>query len=345
MYQRICELVLQHRSTLVFVNTRRLAERVSHHLAEILGDDSVAAHHGSLSRKLRLNAERRLKAGEIKVLVATASLELGIDIGAVDLACLIGSPRSIATALQRVGRAGHWRGAVPKGRLFATTRDELIECAALVRAIRRGELDRLMIPSAPLDILAQQIVATSVTSPPQGADWSEAELFALMQRAYPYRELARSDFDSILEMLSEGIAARRGRYGAYLHRDRVNGIVRARRGARLAAITSGGAIPDNALYSVVAEPEGTVVGTIDEDFAVESLKGDVILLGNTSWRIRRIESAGRVLVEDAHGAAPSIPFWLGEAPARTAELSREIAELRQQVSDFTPHASPVAAPT
>ncbi|HTC78319.1 MAG TPA: DEAD/DEAH box helicase, partial [Terriglobales bacterium] len=202
MYQRICELVLQHRSTLVFVNTRRLAERVSHHLAEILGDDSVAAHHGSLSRKLRLNAERRLKAGEIKVLVATASLELGIDIGAVDLACLIGSPRSIATALQRVGRAGHWRGAVPKGRLFATTRDELIECAALVRAIRRGELDRLMIPSAPLDILAQQIVATSVTSPPQGADWSEAELFALMQRAYPYRELARSDFDSILEMLS-----------------------------------------------------------------------------------------------------------------------------------------------
>ena len=342
MYQRICELVLQHRSTLVFVNTRRLAERVSHHLAEILGDDSVAAHHGSLSRKLRLNAERRLKAGEIKVLVATASLELGIDIGAVDLACLIGSPRSIATALQRVGRAGHWRGAVPKGRLFATTRDELIECAALVRAIRRGELDRLMIPSAPLDILAQQIVATSVTSPPQGADWSEAELFALMQRAYPYRELARSDFDSILEMLSEGIAARRGRYGAYLHRDRVNGIVRARRGARLAAITSGGAIPDNALYSVVAEPEGTVVGTIDEDFAVESLKGDVILLGNTSWRIRRIESAGRVLVEDAHGAAPSIPFWLGEAPARTAELSREIAELRQQVSDFTPHTSPVA---
>src|SRR5437660_8608571 len=342
MYQRICELVLQHRSTLVFVNTRRLAERVSHHLAEILGDDSVAAHHGSLSRKLRLNAERRLKAGEIKVLVATASLELGIDIGAVDLACLIGSPRSIATALQRVGRAGHWRGAVPKGRLFATTRDELIECAALVRAIRRGELDRLMIPSAPLDILAQQIVATSVTSPPQGADWSEAELFALMQRAYPYGELARSDFDSILEMLSEGIAARRGRYGAYLHRDRVNGIVRARRGARLAAITSGGAIPDNALYSVVAEPEGTVVGTIDEDFAVESLKGDVILLGNTSWRIRRIESAGRVLVEDAHGAAPSIPFWLGEAPARTAELSREIAELRQKVSDFTPNTSPVA---
>src|SRR5438445_2448597 len=342
MYQRICELVLQHRSTLVFVNTRRLAERVSHHLAEILGDDSVAAHHGSLSRKLRLNAERRLKVGDIQVLVATASLDLGIDIGAVDLACLIGSPRSIATALQRVGRAGHWRGAVPKGRLFATTRDELIECAALVRAIRRGELDRLMIPSAPLDILAQQIVATSVTSPPQSADWSEAELFDLMQRAYPYRELARSDFDSILEMLSEGIAARRGRYGAYLHRDRVNGIVRARRGARLAAITSGGAIPDNALYSVVAEPEGTVVGTIDEDFAVESLKGDVILLGNTSWRIRRIESAGRVLVEDAHGAAPSIPFWLGEAPARTAELSREIAELRQKVSDFTPNTSPVA---
>src|SRR5437773_5167418 len=342
IYDRLAELVRAHRSTLVFVNTRRLSERITHHLAERLGTEAVAAHHGSLSRKLRLAAENRLKSGDVQVLVATASLELGIDIGTVDLVCQIGSPRSIAVALQRVGRAGHWRGAVPKGRLFATTRDELVECAALVKAIRQGELDRLHIPSAPLDILAQQIVATSVTSPPQGADWSEAELFALMQRAYPYRELARSDFDSILEMLSEGIAARRGRYGAYLHRDRVNGIVRARRGARLAAITSGGAIPDNALYSVVAEPEGTVVGTIDEDFAVESLKGDVILLGNTSWRIRRIESAGRVLVEDAHGAAPSIPFWLGEAPARTAELSREIADLRQKVSDFTPTTSPVA---
>ncbi|HEV2112523.1 MAG TPA: DEAD/DEAH box helicase, partial [Terriglobales bacterium] len=342
LYKRIAELVLAHRSTLVFVNTRRLSERVSHHLAEILGEENVAAHHGSLSRKLRLEAERRLKAGEVKVLVATASLELGIDVGTVDLVCIIGSPRSIAVALQRVGRAGHWRGAVPKGRFFATTRDELVECAALVHSIRRGELDKLMIPEAPLDILAQQIVATAATPSPAESGWRENEIFTLATRAYPYRNLARKDFDDILEMLSEGIAARRGRYGAYLHRDRVNGIVRPRRGARLAAITSGGAIPENALFTVIAEPEGTVVGTVDEDFAVESMKGDVILLGNTSWRIRKIESSGRVLVEDAQGAAPSIPFWLGEAPARTAELSLEIAELRKKVSEFTPDVSPVA---
>src|SRR5438067_13692240 len=236
MYQRICELVLQHRSTLVFVNTRRLAERVSHHLAEILGDDSVAAHHGSLSRKLRLNAERRLKAGEIKVLVATASLELGIDIGAVDLACLIGSPRSIATALQRVGRAGHWVGAVPKGRLFATTRDELIECAALVRAIRKGEPDRIELPRNSLDILAQQMVAACACE-----EFGEDELFELMRRPWSYRTLERGEFDSVLDVLSEGMTTARGRAGAYLHRDAVNHRVRGRRGARLTAITSGGA--------------------------------------------------------------------------------------------------------
>jgi ATP-dependent helicase Lhr and Lhr-like helicase len=341
LYKRISELVSQHRSTLVFVNTRRLAERVSHNLAERLGEEAVAAHHGSLSRKLRLNAERRLKSGEVKVLVATASLELGIDVGTVDLVCVVGSPRSIAVALQRIGRSGHWRGAVPKGRFFTTTRDELLECAALVRAIRRGELDRLVVPDAPLDILAQQLVATACTQDPTGKDWREDDLFALAKRAYPYRNLQRSDFASILAMLTEGIAARRGRYGAYLHHDRVNGVVRARRGARLAAITSGGAIPDNALFNVVAEPEGTVVGTLDEDFAIESMKGDIILLGNMSWRIRRIESAGRVLVEDAHGAAPSIPFWLGEAPARTVEISTEIADLRQKISDLTPSLSPV----
>jgi len=334
IYKRIAELVLQHRSTLLFVNTRRLAERVSHSLAEILGGEAVAAHHGSLSRKLRLNAEHKLKAGEVKVLVATASLELGIDVGTVDLVCILASPRSIAVALQRIGRSGHWRGAVPKGRFFPTTRDELIECSALVRSIRSGELDRLVIPEAPLDILAQQLVATVSTPPPHGESWREEDLLQMVRRSYPYRNLSDVDFDGILAMLSEGIAARRGRYGAYLHRDRVNGLVRPRRGARLAAITSGGAIPENALFSVIAEPEGTLVGTIDEDFAVESMKGDVILLGNTSWRIRKIESTGRVLVEDAHGAAPSIPFWLGEAPARTAELSTQVAGLRLQVSEL-----------
>ena len=329
-YGRLAELGQQHRSTLVFVNTRRLAERVTHHLAERLGNDLVAAHHGSLSRKTRLLAEQRLKAGELRVLVATASLELGIDIGHVDLVCQIGSPRSIAAAVQRIGRAGHWRGAVPKGRLFATTRDELIECAALVLAMRRAELDRLIVPDAPLDILAQQIVAACAAD-----EWGEDDLLALMRRAYPYRDLARADFDAIVEMLSDGIASRRGRYGVYLHRDRVNGKLRGRRGARIAAITGGGAIPDTALYTVVAEPEGTVVGTVDEDFAVESMAGDIMLLGNASWRIRRVGS-GRVQVEDAHGAPPSIPFWRGEAPSRTIELSEHVAEVRARVSELTP---------
>src|ERR1700752_2249426 len=337
IYDRLALLANQHSSTLIFVNTRRLAERVAHHLAERLGRDAVAAHHGSLSRKLRLNAERKLKAGEIRALVATASLELGIDIGSVDLVCQIGSPRSISVGLQRIGRAGHWRGAVPKGRIFATTRDELVECAALVRAMHRGDLDCLAVPPMPLDILAQQVVAACAAE-----DWTEDDLFNLVRRAYPYRDLPRADFDAIVEMLSEGIQAQRGRRGAHLHRDRVNGRLRGRRGARLTAITSGGAIPDNALYTVVAEPEGTVVGTVDEDFAVESNKGDIMLLGNTSWMIHRIETnSGRMLVQDAHGAPPSVPFWRGEAPARTEELSAHVGELRQKISEMLPHTSPV----
>ena len=337
IYARVIELVEQHRSTLVFVNTRRMAERMAHQLGERIGEDNVAAHHGSLSRKLRLAAEKKLKEGQVKVLVATASLELGIDIGTVDLVVQINSPRSIAVGLQRVGRSGHWRGAVPKGRFFATTRDDLLECAALVHAIRHGDLDRLIIPESPLDVLAQQIVAACAAE-----ECGEVELFDLMRRAYPYRHLSLETYHAILEMLSEGIAARRGRYGAYLHRDRVNGKLRARRGSRLAAITSGGAIPDNALYTVVAEPEGIVVGTVDEDFAVESNKGDIMLLGNTSWMIRRVEStAGRVLVQDAHGAPPSVPFWRGEAPARTEELSAHVAELRRKTSDMLVDTPPV----
>jgi ATP-dependent Lhr-like helicase len=352
IYDRIVELVNQNRSTLVFVNTRRLVERIAHQLAARLGEENVAAHHGSLSRRLRLIAEKKLKEGQIKVLVATASLELGIDIGSVDLVVQISSPRAIAVALQRVGRSGHWRGAVPKGRFFPTTRDDLLECASLVRAICQGDLDRLMIPEAPLDILAQQIVATCAThgssdapSSASAADepgWDEDALFELIKRAYPYRNLSRELYDAILEMLSEGIAARRGRYGAYLHHDRVNRKLRPRRGARLAAITSGGAIPETALYTVVAEPEATVVGTLDEDFAVESNRDDIVLLGNTSWRIRRIEAkSGRVLVEDAHGAPPTVPFWLGEAPARTQELSVHVAQLRQEISDRLAKVFPV----
>ena len=334
-YDRIAQLVQEHRSTLVFVNTRRLAERVAFNLADRLGEELVAAHHGSLARKLRLEAESKLKSGQVKVLVATASLELGIDVGHVDLAIHIGSPRSIAVALQRFGRAGHWRGAVPKGRFFPTTRDELIECAALVRCINHGELDRLIIPDAPLDVLAQQIVAACSTD-----EWDEDDLFRLVTRAYPYRALERKDYDDLLVMLSDGIAAQRGRYGAYLYRDRVNKRLKARRGSRMVAIMNGGAIPESNLYTVVAEPEGTVVGTLHEDFAVESLKGDIVLLGNMSWRIRRIESAGRILVEDAHGAPPSIPFWLGEAPGRTQELSHQIGNLRQTISDQTPNTVP-----
>ncbi len=358
IYERIVQLVNTHRSTLVFVNTRRLAERIAHHLGERLGEENVAAHHGSLSRKLRLEAERKLKEGQVKVLVATASLELGIDVGTVDLVCHISSPRSIAVALQRVGRSGHWRGAVPKGRFFVTTRDDLAECAVLVRAIRRGELDRLIFPQASLDVMAQQIVACCAASSSTAAKdksdsqpdekselsggWDEDELFALVKRAYPYRNLSRATFDEVLVMLSEGIASQRGRRGAYLHHDRINHKLRARRGARLAAITSGGAIPDNALFSVVAEPDGANVGTVDEDFAVESLAGDIMLLGNTSWRIRRVESkTSRVLVEDAHGSPPNVPFWRGEAPSRTEELSLQLGELRKEISDRLPGVIPI----
>ncbi|HEY7818750.1 MAG TPA: helicase-related protein, partial [Vicinamibacteria bacterium] len=326
IYDRLAELINAHRTTLIFVNTRRLSERVAHHLEERLGEKAIYAHHGSLSRGLRLRAEDELKRGVIKAVVATASLELGIDVGTIDLVCQIGTPRSLAVLLQRVGRSGHFLSATPKGILFATTRDELVECAALVRGIRKGELDALAIPEAPLDVLAQQIVAAA------GADdWGENELFDTFRRAYPYRALARSDFEAVVEMLSEGIASSRGRAAAYLHRDRVNGRLRGRRSARFTAITSGGAIPENAAYFVIAEPEEKIVGTLDEDFAVESLAGDVFLLGTHSWRIRRVES-GRVRVEDAKGAPPSVPFWRGEAPGRTLELSREVSELRKEAS-------------
>ena len=330
VYDRVAELVRQHRSTLVFVNTRRLSERVSHYLEERLkdlGPDAVAAHHGSLSREIRLTAEERLKSGKTRVVIATASLELGIDVGTVDLVCQIGSPRAIATTLQRIGRAGHWIHAIPKGRLFAMTRDELLECAALVRAIRTGVLDRIEVPPAPLDILAQQLVAASATQ-----TWTEEELFALCRRAYPYRELPRGEFDTMVRMLADGIATKRGRGLAYIYHDRINHRLKGRRGARLAAITSSGAIPDTANYAVVAEPDGTVVGSVDEDFAVESLAGDIMLLGNTSWCIKGVE-AGKVRVEDAQGAPPNIPFWRGEAPSRTAELSAEVAGLRRAIAE------------
>ncbi len=325
IYERLVQLILEHRTTLVFVNTRRLAERLTLHLSERLGVDQVTSHHGSLSKEKRLDAETRLKDGKLKALVATASLELGIDIGAVDLVCQIGSTRSIATLLQRVGRSGHHLAAVPKGRLFPLSRDELIECAALVRAARERQLDRLIIPAHPLDILAQQIVAAVACE-----EWQEDALFDLVRGAYPYRDVSRKDFDAVVQMLAEGFTTRRGRRGAYVHYDGVNRRLRARRGARLAALTSGGAIPDIGDYRVILEPTETFVGTLNEDFAIESMPGDIFQLGNRSYLIQRIES-GQVRVVDAQGQPPSIPFWLGEAPGRTPELSQEVSRLRRDV--------------
>ncbi|HXF82427.1 MAG TPA: DEAD/DEAH box helicase, partial [bacterium] len=325
IYARLVQHIQAHRTTLVFVNTRRLAERVAHHLTVRLGEGQVATHHSSLARKTRLEAERRLKAGELPVVVATASLELGIDIGHVDLVIHLGAPRALATLLQRVGRSGHWLGATPKGIIVPLTRDELVQSAAAVRAVRAGALDRVIIPEKPLDVLAQQIVATVASG-----EMAESELLSVVRQAYPYRDLSGAEFEQVLTMLAEGIADRRGRSGAFLHRDRVHGVLRARRGARMAAITSGGAIPDIADYDVIEDPSGALVGKVNEDFAVESMAGDIFLLGNTSWRIRRVE-AGRVRVENAHGAPPTIPFWTGEAPARTRELSEAVSDLRAQV--------------
>ncbi|HTI06656.1 MAG TPA: DEAD/DEAH box helicase [Gemmatimonadales bacterium] len=324
---RIAELISQHRTTLVFVNTRRLCERLTMQLSERLGDEKVTSHHGSMSRDKRLEAEERLKRGELQALVATASLELGIDIGSVDLVIQVGSTRSIATLLQRVGRAGHRLGAIPKGRIFPLSRDELIECAAMLRATREGRLDRLIIPEKPLDILAQQIVATSA-----GEEWDEAALYDRMRSAYPYRNLTRKEFDDVVQMLAEGFTTRRGRRSAHVHYDGINKKVKGRRGARIAAITSGGAIPDLGDYRVILEPTETFVGTLNEDFAIESQPGDIFQLGNTSYQIMKVES-GQVRVADAKGQPPTLPFWLGEAPGRTNELSEEVSRLRQDIAD------------
>ena len=328
VYERLAELAQQHRTTLVFVNTRRLAERACRHLSERLGTAAVAAHHGSLAKELRLDAEQRLKRGELRVLVATASLELGIDIGEVELVCQLGSPRSIAAFLQRVGRSGHSVGGTPKGRLFPQSRDELIECAALLDCVRRGELDAMQIPHAPLDVLAQQIVAEVACR-----EWGENDLYQLLTRATPYIDLPRASFDALLKMLSEGYSGRQGVRAAYLHRDAVNRRLRGRRAARLTALTSGGTIPDAGDYSVLLEPQGFQVGTLNEDFAVESLAGDVFQLGNQSYRILRVEP-GKVRVEDAQGQPPNIPFWLGEAPGRSDELSAGVARLREQIEQL-----------
>jgi ATP-dependent Lhr-like helicase len=326
-YDRLTELINAHTTTLVFVNTRKMAERVARHLSERVGEDLVTAHHGSLSKEARLDAETRLKTGKLKALVATASLELGIDIGHVDLVCQIGSPHRIATFLQRVGRSGHTIAGLPKGRIFPVSRDDLFECAALLRAVKQGDLDHIVIHESPFDVLAQQIVAETSC-----ADYSEDELYTLFQRAWLYRNLKRDDFDSVLKMVSEGFSTKRGRRGALVHRDEVNSHVRGRRGSRMLAITSGGAIPELADYRVLLEPDDTFVGTLNEDFAIESNVGDIFQLGNTSWLILQV-AGGTVRVADAKGAPPTIPFWTGEAPARSDELSKAVSDLRRDVQD------------
>jgi ATP-dependent helicase Lhr and Lhr-like helicase len=334
VYDKLTALVEANTTTLVFVSTRRLAERLCRQLAERLGEDKVAAHHGSLAKEIRLDAEQRLKAGRLRALVATASLELGIDIGAVDLVCQVGSTRSIATLLQRIGRSGHHHGGVPEGRLFPLSRDDLVECAALLGCVQRGELDAIDAVSSPLDILAQQVVATVASE-----DWSEESLYALFRRAYPFRELEREKFEAVLQMLADGFSTRRGRRGALIRRDRVQGRVQGRAGARLTALTSGGAIPDNADYRVVLEPEETHVGSVGEDFAIESMAGDIFQLGNASWRILKVEN-GLVRVQDAKGQPPTIPFWVGEAPARTDEVSRGVSRLVNDVGERLERAAP-----
>ncbi len=326
-YDRLTELIGTHRTTLVFVNTRRMAERVARHLSDRLGEDAVTAHHGSLSKEKRLDAESRLKSGHLKALVATASLELGIDIGHVDLVCQMGSPNRIATFLQRVGRSGHTVSGMPKGRLFPLSTDDLVECAALLRSVGRGELDRIVQYDAPLDVLAQQIVAEASCD-----EYSEDDLFALVRQAWPYRDVKREDFDSVLKMVADGFTTKRGRRGALLHRDEVNRKVRGRRGSRMLAITSGGAIPEVADYRVLLQPEDIFIGTLNEDFAIESMAGDIFQLGNASWQVMQVGS-GVVRVADAKGAPPNIPFWLGEAPARSDELSRALSDFRKDVCE------------
>ena len=323
LYDRLAELIQAHRTTLIFVNNRRLAERATRFLAERIGAEHVATHHGSLSKEHRLSAETRLKAGELKALIATSSLELGIDIGDIDLVCQMGSPRLISALLQRVGRAGHAIGAIPKGRLFPFSLDDLVECTALLDSVRRGELDRIRVPQKPLDVLSQQIVGEVACR-----EWGVDELLAAFRRAQPYAELTAEEFEQVLQMLAEGYSTRRGRRSAYLHYDTVNRRLRPRRGARLTAVTNAGVIPDQFDYDVVLNPEGLRIGSIGEDFAFESMPGDIFQLGNTSYRVQKVE-VNKVFVEDARGMAPTLPFWLGEAPARSDELSASVSRLRE----------------
>jgi len=321
IYSRLEYFSNTHKTMLIFVNTRRLAERVAKNISERINKNSendvenVMAHHGSMAKENRLEAEQRLKRGDLKCLVATASLELGIDIGDIDLVVQLGSPRSISAFLQRVGRSGHKIGATPKGRIFPLTRDELVETTALVHAANNEALDRVIIPHQPLDVLAQQIVAEV-----SNREWQVDELHDALCSATPYADLDQKSFDDIIKMLADGYSTRRGRRGAYLHYDAINRRVRPRKSARIIALTNGGAIPDQFDCDVVLQPEGFRIGSVGEDFAFESLPGDIFQLGNRSYRILKSET-GKVFVEDAKGIPPNIPFWFGESIGRSNELS------------------------
>ena len=337
LYRRLVDLIHQHDTTLVFVNTRRLSERLALALSERLGDNSVCSHHGSMSKDLRHNAEQKLKVGDLKVLVATASMELGIDIGSVDLVVQFSSPKSISTFIQRVGRSGHSIHGTPKGILFPLTRDDLVESTALLNCVKNGELDKIYLPEKPMDILAQQIVAEISSKPSaSGSDddsWYLDDLYKLYKNSYSYRDLDREEFDTVVQMLAEGYTTRRGRRGTHLHLDAINNKIRARRGANLVSITNGGAIPDMFDYQVVLDPEDIVVGSLNEDFALEALPGDVFTLGTHAWQMLRVDGL-KVRVRDAEGMQPTIPFWFGEGPGRTQELSSSVSNLKQTIADL-----------
>src|SRR6266481_3880928 len=325
--QQVAELVQAHRTTLVFAQSRRAAERLARDLNDRIADGRVAAHHGSLSRRARLEAENRLKDGELRALVATSSLELGIDVGAIDLVVQLQSPRNIAAALQRVGRAGHLLSRTSKGRIIVTKGEELLEAAAVVRSIRGRQLDRVVMPEAPLDVLAQQVVA-AVAAESLTVD----ALHARFQNAAPYLSLSRDDLLAVVRSLAEPLPAEVKGAAPRILWDRVNDRLHARRGSRFLALTSGGTIPDNGLYDVFVAETDLKVGTLDEEFVTESLPGDVFLLGSHSWKIMKVR-ADRVLVEDAQGMSPTIPFWKGEHPSRSWELGLAVGRLRRDAAE------------
>jgi ATP-dependent helicase Lhr and Lhr-like helicase len=344
--QQIAELVQAHRTTLVFAQSRRAAERLARDLNDRIPDDpvapfgpgeseggvapfgkKVAAHHGSLSRRARLEAESRLKAGELRALVATSSLELGIDVGAIDLVVQVQSPRNVAAALQRVGRAGHLLSRTSKGRIVVTKGEELMEAAAVVRTIREGQLDRIAMPEAPLDVLAQQIVA-AVAAESLPVD----TLHARFVNAAPYRSLSRETFVEVVRAVAEPLPLEVKGVAPRILWDRVNDRLHARRGSRFLALTAGGTIPDAGLLDVYVAETDLKVGTLDEEFVTESLPGDVFLLGSHAWRIAKVR-ADRVLVEDAQGMSPTIPFWKGEHPSRSWDLGLAVGRLRRDAAD------------